>query len=408
MDSLIFLKEIILIKSERKGYGGHPQHSVQGARPILYYSIYNNILFQRFTLKFRYLCANLYMYSFKEQLFVNFKESKILFKTLTSQKITNFFKVYSSFIYSRKTKKGNHWGFPISLGIEPTNYCNLRCPECPSGLRAFTRPTGMLQKELFQKLIDELHPYLIYLILYFQGEPYLHPDFFELVNYATKKNIFTATSTNAHYLTPENAERTVQSGLKRLIISIDGTTQETYQSYRVGGSLKKVIEGTQNIIEAKHRLQSETPFVIFQFLVVKPNEHQIPEIFELGKKLKVDKVALKTAQIYDYQNGNPLIPEQAQFSRYQKKPDGTYSIKNKLENQCWKLWSGAEITWDGRVVPCCFDKNAKYQMGVFPEQSFQEIWNNPKYLNFRIQLLNGRKNIDICTNCTEGTKVWET
>ncbi len=347
------------------------------------------------------------MQSFTEQLFVNFKETQILINTLTFKKLWNFLKVYTSFHLSQITKKAIPIGFPVTLGVEPTNYCNLRCPECPSGLRSFSRPTGMLQKELFQKLIDELHPYLIYLILYFQGEPYLHPDFFELVHYATQKNIFTATSTNAHFLTPENAIKTIQSGLKRLIISIDGTTQETYQTYRVGGNLEKVIEGTQNILEAKKKLKSPTPFVIFQFLVVKPNEHQIPEIYELGKKLGVDKIALKTAQIYDYQNGSPLIPEQNRYSRYQKNQDGTYSIKNKLENQCWKLWSGAEVTWDGRIVPCCFDKDAKYLMGIFPEQSFQQIWYNSSYLHFRKKLLHGRKNIDICTNCTEGTKVWE-
>lgn len=347
------------------------------------------------------------MYSFQEQLFVNFKETQILLSTLTVKKIWNFLKVYSSFFYSKWTQKPTHWGLPISLGVEPTNYCNLRCPECPSGLRAFTRPSGMLQKELFFQLINELHPYLTYLILYFQGEPYLHPDFFDLVSYATQKNIFTATSTNAHFLTFENAEKTVQSGLKRLIISIDGTTQETYQAYRVGGNLEKVIEGTQNILNAKKKLNSQTPFVIFQFLVVQPNEHQIPDIFELGKKLGVDKIALKTAQIYDYQNGNPLIPQNSKYSRYKKNEDGTYSIKNKLENQCWKLWSGAEVTWDGRVVPCCFDKDAKYEMGIFPEKSFKEIWSGNRYKKFRKQLLNGRSNIDICTNCTEGTQVWE-
>jgi len=348
------------------------------------------------------------MYSVREQLFVNWQESKLLLKTLTFKKIYNFLKVYFSYVFSQYTKKAKHWGMPISLGIEPTNFCNLRCPECPSGLRAFTRPTGMLQKELFQKLLDEMHPYLVYLILYFQGEPYLHPDFFVLVQYATQKNIFTATSTNAHFLSYENALQTVESGLKRLIISIDGTTQEIYQAYRKGGSLDKVIEGTQNIIQAKKHLKSSTPFVIFQFLVVKPNEHQIPEIFELGKKLGVDKVAIKTAQIYDFQNGSPLIPENNRYSRYKKNADGTYSIKNPLKNQCWKLWSGAEMTWDGRIVPCCFDKDAKYQMGIFPQNSFHEIWSNENYQNFRNQLLKGRKNIDICTNCTEGTRVWET
>jgi MoaA/NifB/PqqE/SkfB family radical SAM enzyme len=166
----------------------------------------------------------------------------------------------------------------------------------------------MLQKPLFQQVIDQLAPTLSYLTFYFQGEPYLHPQFLDMVQYAAERKIYTATSTNAHYLKDESARLTVESGLDRLIISIDGTTQDTYQSYRVGGSLEKVIEGTRNILAWKKKLKSLTPHVIFQFLVVKPNEHQIPEVYALAKELGVDQVVLKTAQIYDYEQGSDLIP----------------------------------------------------------------------------------------------------
>src|SRR5439155_7274651 len=118
---------------------------------------------------------------------------------------------------------------------------------------------------------------LLYLVFYFQGEPYLNPDFLDMVKYASSKKIYTATSTNAHYLNDETAKRTIESGLDRLIISIDGTTQEVYQQYRVGGRLNKVLEGTKNIVKWKKELRSKTPFIIFQFLVVKPNEHQIED-----------------------------------------------------------------------------------------------------------------------------------
>lgn len=346
------------------------------------------------------------MYSFSERLFINYKEYKIFLKTLTFKKLWNLTKSISSFYTNKWSKSGIHGAMPISLGIEPTNFCNLRCPECPSGLRNFTRPSGMLSLDLFKYTIDELHPYLWYLILYFQGEPYLHPDFLELVSYASQKNIFTATSTNAHFLSEENAIKTVKSGLKRIIISIDGTTQESYAAYRIGGSLEKVIQGTKNLIKAKKKLRSETPFIVFQFLVVKPNEHQVPEIYQLGKQLGVDKVALKTAQIYDYEQGNPLIPENPKYSRYKKRPDGSYQLKNPLHNECWKLWLGAEMTWDGKVLPCCFDKDANYIMGNFPDLSFKQIWNSEPYMQFRRQIFTNRKAIDICQNCTEGTKVW--
>ena len=200
---------------------------------------------------------------------------------LTLAKISNILLITMSFYLSRLTRKVIVWGKPISLSIEPTTSCNLRCPECPSGLRSFTRPTGMLDLALYNKTIDEQSKSLSYLLLYFQGEPFLHQNFVKMIKYAADKGIYTATSTNAHYFTDDVARDTVQSGLDRLIISIDGTTQHVYEQYRVGGSLEKVIEGTKKLVHWKKKLNSGTPHLIFQFLVVKPNEHQIAEVHKI-------------------------------------------------------------------------------------------------------------------------------
>jgi radical SAM protein with 4Fe4S-binding SPASM domain len=264
----------------------------------------------------------------------------------------------------------------------------------------------MLEENLFKNTIDELHRQLWYLVFYFQGEPYLNPKFLELVAYASSKDIYTATSTNAHYLNDENAKKTVESGLDRLIISIDGTTQETYEGYRVGGQLEKVIEGAKNIIKWKRKLNSSTPHVIFQFLVVKHNQHQIEEVRQLAKEIGVDEVGLKTAQIYNYENGSDLIPDIDKYSRYQKNEDGSYSVKNEMVNNCWKMWHSCVITWDGMVVPCCFDKDAHHKLGDVKEKNFRSVWKGEKYKAFREALLKSRSEIEMCKNCTEGTKVW--
>ena len=165
-------------------------------------------------------------------------------------------------------------------------------------------------------MIDELAPTTAYLTFYFQGEPYLNKDFLKMVRYSASKKIYTATSTNAHFLDDTKAEETVRSGLGRLIISIDGTDQEHYEAYRKEGSLQKVLDGTKNVIKWKKKLKSATPAILWQFLVVGPNEHQIPEIKKMAKDMGVDKLVLKTAQIYDYENGNELIPRQEKYSRY--------------------------------------------------------------------------------------------
>ncbi|GHN00710.1 hypothetical protein WSM22_21990 [Cytophagales bacterium WSM2-2] len=262
-----------------------------------------------------------------------------------------------------------------------------------------------MKQELFESIVNQI-PELSYLIFYFQGEPYLHTGLLEMIRYASQKKIYTATSTNAHFLTDDIARRTVESGLDRLIISIDGTTQETYQSYRVGGKVDKVIEGTKNILRWKKELKSKTPHVIFQFLVVKPNEHQIEDVKELARKLGVDEVKFKTAQIYDHEAGSDLIPTIEKYSRYKKQPNGSYSIKNGWLNECWKMWHSCVVTWDGKVVPCCFDKDAHFVLGDLSKNSFREIWTGAKYNDFRATLFNSRSEIEICRNCTEGSKVF--
>ena len=318
----------------------------------------------------------------------------------------NLFLLQSSYQYSRLFKRNSIKGFPFAISIEPTTACNLGCPECPSGLKKFERATGNLKRDLNKKIIDEVYRKTMYINFYFQGEPFIHPEFLDMVAYAKTKKIYTSTSTNAHFLDPATAKKTVESGLDRLIISIDGTTQDTYEKYRIHGKLEKVIEGTKNILKSKKELNSSTPHVIFQFLVVKPNEHQIDDVLQLAKELGVDEVRFKTAQVYEYKNGNELIPDNEKYSRYKKMKNGEYRIKNKMEDKCWRMWSSCVITWDGKIVPCCFDKDAKHQLGNLKTDSFVSIWESKPYHQFRQSILTSRKEIDICQNCSEGTKVW--
>ncbi len=336
----------------------------------------------------------------------NFKDIANLFSKLTVRRTMNAAKVFASYHRSKRAGKSLHNGLPISISFEPTTSCNLRCPECPSGLRSFTRETGMLDPGFFRQTIDELYKDILYLTFYFQGEPFLHPQFSEMVKYASEIKIYTATSTNAHFLNDETAKKIVESGLDRLIISIDGTTQETYEQYRVGGSLEKVLAGTKNVVKWKRQLKSKTPHLIFQFLVVRHNENQVAELHELAEETGVNEIAFKTAQVYEYEQGNNLIPLSKKYSRYKKNPDGTWSIKNKMLNHCWKMWNSCVITWDGKIVPCCFDKDASHVMGSLQHKSFSEIWNGESYHAFRQSLLKNRSEIEICKNCTEGTKVW--
>jgi len=297
-------------------------------------------------------------------------------------------------------------GLPFSLSIEPTTACNLGCPECPSGLKKFTRPTGKLDLMLHRTMIHQLKRSVFYINYYFQGEPFLHPEFLDLIKEAKRNKIYTATSTNAHFIDKKKAAEIVASGLDRLTISIDGLTQQTYENYRINGQLEKVLHGTKNILQAKKELGSKTPHLIFQFLAVKQNEHEISDVLKLGKELNIDEVRIKSAQLYDYKNGNSLIPENEKYSRYKRQKDGTYKLKKQTGNHCWRMWSSCVLTWDGKVVPCCFDKDAQHVLGTINSAPFKNIWHNPQYNSFRQAILTGRNEIEICQNCSEGAKVW--
>ena len=184
-------------------------------------------------------------------------------RKLTARRVWNATKVGASYYATRLTRKPIQWGSPITISVEPTTACNLRCPECPSGLRQFSRPTGNLKQDFFRDTIAQLHRDLVYLIFYFQGEPYINPGFLDMVRHAHERGIYTITSTNGHFLSPKNARATVESGLDRVIISVDGTDQKTYEAYRKEGKLENVLQGARNLVEARAQAGVNHPHIIF-------------------------------------------------------------------------------------------------------------------------------------------------
>jgi radical SAM protein with 4Fe4S-binding SPASM domain len=332
--------------------------------------------------------------------------TRSILRTTTFRRGINYLLLRSSFHLSNLLKRPVHWGSPMAISIEPTTACNLRCPQCPSGLRQFTRETGNLKTDLNKKILDGLGPALQHINYYFQGEPFINPEFLSFVSEARRRNIYVVTSTNAHFISEQTADRIVASGLNEVIVSIDGTTQETYEKYRIEGNLEKVLTGTKNLVAAKEKANSTLPVITIQFLVVKYNEHQVPEIQKMTEEIGADRLNLKTVQVYDFENGNDLIPANEKFARYKSGPDGKLVIKNKFRNSCWRSWSGCVITWDGKVVPCCFDKDAKHQLGEISKTEFKKIWRSDIYQDFRKKLMANRQAIDICKNCSEGSKVW--
>ena len=290
-------------------------------------------------------------------------------------------------------------GMPVSVSAELTNNCNLKCPECLAGSGQMKRPHGFMDIELFRRVIEELRPYLYKINLYFQGEPMLHPLFITFIE--SCRGINSTVSTNGQFLSPENSEQLVGAGLNRLIVSVDGADQESYSAYRINGDLERVTRGLDLVAEAIARKRSKMKLEI-QLLVNSYNEHQIPEVRILAKKLKAS-LSLKSMQILKKEDIGSWLPSGRIFRRYEM-IDGEYVIKNRMADRCARLWFNPVITWDGKVLPCCFDKDAEYIVGDLNQESFREIWNGPRYRVFRKALLKDRSMIGICRNCTSGLK----
>jgi len=290
-------------------------------------------------------------------------------------------------------------GMPPSAGIELTNYCNLHCPECASGSGSMDRDRGYMDIGLFKKILNELKPYLYNINLFFQGEPMMHPDFFLFLEACKLTN--SVVSTNGHFLSYSNACKLADSGLKKLIISIDGMDQNTYSAYRAGGQLSTVLEGIRNMSEAILERDSSLKLEL-QFLVNSKNEYQIPALKLLTKEVNAI-YKLKSMQILNSCDIEKWLPVKERFRRY--KQNGTsYILKSSLPDRCFRLWTNPVITWDGKVLPCCFDKNADHVMGDMNVNTFREIWEGEKYSLFRKSVINKRNTIAVCRNCTSGIK----
>lgn len=332
--------------------------------------------------------------------FTLFYDTLNFLQKLTIRKVFNIFLAKSSFYLSGIIRKPVVWGLPYAYSIEPTGICNLKCPECPTGLGLIRRNTSSINPNLYNTVLGQISDTATYLMLYLQGEPFINPNIFEMIGLANKAKVYTCISTNGHYLDTANAEHTVRSGLDRLIISLDGTTNETYVQYRKGGSLQVVLSGIKNLVEAKQQLQSKTPHIILQFIVFKHNQHQINEFKQLAKSIGSDAISIKTAQLYSFEAGNERMTDLTSFSRYQM-VGGKMVVKKKLRNRCKRLWSIGVVNSDGVMAPCCYDKNAEHRVGDLNQLSLQTTWKGQDFTRFRQQILMNRKEVGMCRNCDE-------
>jgi len=305
---------------------------------------------------------------------------------------------------SKSLKTPYVFGLPESILIEPTNLCNLQCPLCPAGSGKMQRPRGTLTLGNFKRIIDEIGDYIYYLLLCNFGEPFLNRDILEMVSYAKQKNIVTSIETNGQLINEAYALGIVQAGLDSVTISLDGTDQNAYEAYRVGGRVSKVIEAITLIRSAKEKKKSRLPLINIQFIPMKYNEHQIGEIKILAKQLRADKLIFKSlCDLHGFPKSlaymEEYLPLQPQYRLYKLKDGNVVWNTDRADNNfCPMAWTSPAINWDGSLYPCCFDYD-NLNMGNVFEWGFRKAWNSKRFLHFRRSIVKDKKNIPACAQC---------
>lgn len=311
-----------------------------------------------------------------------------LLRNITYSRLANYITARVGYWCSNITGNVYLNAKPVSASVEPANYCNLSCPHCPTGRKLIEKKDKRLTISDFKEYMDALLPELMYLNLYFQGEPLLNKELPEMISYASGKGIFTCVSTNGNALTEDVVKRLSESGIGRLIICLDGATAESYTQYRVGGDFDKVVRGIS--LAVRYGLPVEV-----QCLLLSTTENEIDTLKSLCKSLGVRRLVFKRAQFYD----DYLVPKNPKNLRYKRDASGALVPKAKLKNKCWRLFSTIVIDVDGNVPACCFDKSGKYSFGNLKEVALQKVWLGEKARRFRQTILRKRKSIDICNNC---------
>ena len=273
------------------------------------------------------------------------------------------------------------WGYPYEWEIDTTNICQLKCPLCHTGLGTVHRDKGVMSFPMYQDIIQQIKDYCIWLSLYSWGEPFLNKDIAKFVACAHEANIATIMSSNLNKpLSSSMAEDLVRSGLDVLIISLDGTTQDVYEVYRVGGHLDRVLDNVKLLMEKRRELGSATPYLEWQYIVMKQNEAQIPEAKRMAADLGVDNIVFKRV---DFPHGSD---DESLTRKWLPLGEGWKDRENPLEkpyhedgDRCWRLWRSAVVNWDGGYAPCCYLTDASDDFGSVKSNSIKSIWNNSHY-----------------------------
>jgi MoaA/NifB/PqqE/SkfB family radical SAM enzyme len=328
--------------------------------------------------------------------------------------------------YERLTGATHTRSYPYVLMIDPTNICQLRCPNCGTGMinelrrtqhaaLDFGRPITRLARGVLDSIMEECGDVAFYCLFFSAGEPLLNEELPEFISAASRHDIFTKFDTNLSlHLSDEKLEALLKSGLGELAASIDGFSQATYEQYRRGGRFELALDNLTRLAAMRDRLGSETRLT-WNFLVFSFNEHEAEDIAAFCRQHDIlfnpkDPILLKSQSDW--------LPSQRQTSRrdYQDielqsaqwtSPAGPiplYMARPEKRSCAWH-YGYAIVRADGGVAPCCRParKNADFGDVTDEPGSFGRIWNNDSFAAARRLVPEGTEvkeyPVAMCSQC---------
>lgn len=293
-------------------------------------------------------------------------------------------------VVSYRTGMSNENILPSILVIEPTNQCNIDCIMCPT---RDSEAYGYMSFKLYSKIIKQANDTVKTVLLYFRGEPLLHPDLIEMIEYAKRKtNARVILSTNATLLTNELSEKIIKSRLDDIIFSIDGNTRHTYEKIKIGGDYDSLIKNVHNFIVLKKEISGKVNIII-KLIQLRLNEVEIKAFERKWKKLGCN---VEISWFNTWAN---------QISNYNHFSDKLNPNLFNHRTPCADLWFKCVVNYEGEVVLCCHDFKEIQIMGDLKKQSLSEIWNSEKIRSIRNMHTKGMfHKIRLCRKCMEWSK----
>lgn len=306
---------------------------------------------------------------------------------------------YREGIY-RSGQKGVITKVPLGiLNTELTNKCPMKCVMC-ARTNNMTRSQGLMEFSTFKKVIDEyvavnperastkdfwLHGF---------GESMTHPDIGKFIRYAVSKNVKAGVSLNPIMLSPDLSQDLLTSGIKTIVLALDGHDNESFERIR---GLKNAYEQSKErclaFLEMKVKLGAQTK-IILNMIDFEKNRPSIEKMAKFWSS--VEGVDLFRRKFFSTWDGTaPDVTKLADMSCDNESLRKVYSVVG-----CHNPWQQMTVTWDGDVVPCCYDYDKKYVLGNIKNQTLAEMWNGPRMQALREEFLSNNVQNPLCRNCS--------